>query len=75
MTTTVSDIEEVVKAVLFRNMELSNRISSLEAEKASIEAEKALLDAENKELRARLSRLESPEKDSHNSSIDRKSVV
>ena len=62
MTTTISDIEEVVKVVLFRNMELSNRISSLEAEKA-------LLDAENKELRARLYRLESPEKDSHNSSI------
>ena len=48
MTTTVSHIEEVVKTVLFRNMELSNRISSFEAEKASIEAEKALPDAENK---------------------------
>ena len=83
MKETVSDIDEVVKAVLFRNMEMGERISLLENEKASLEAEnsslvaaktsleseKASLEKENKELRARLSRLESPEKDSHNSSI------
>jgi Transposase and inactivated derivatives len=69
MNETVRDIEEVVKAVLFRNAELSNRISSLEAEKASLEVEKASLETENKALRLRLSGLESPEKDSHNSSI------
>ena len=51
----VKDIEEVIKVVLFRNKELSNRVSSLEAE--------------NAELRARLLQYEKPEKDSHNSSI------
>ena len=55
MIDTINDIEEVVKAVMFRNTELNNRVLFLEAE--------------NKELRARLSRFESPEKDSHNSSI------
>jgi transposase len=54
MKETVSDIEEVVKTVLFRNRELSKRVSELEAE--------------NAELRERLSRYEKPEKDSHNSS-------
>ena len=83
MIETVSDLDKVVKAVLFRNMEMSERISLLENEKAfleaeksslvaantSLESEKASLEKENKELRAQLSRLESPEKDSHNSSI------
>jgi Transposase and inactivated derivatives len=83
MNETISDIEEVVKTVLFRNAALSDRIStleaerlfletkklSLEAEKASLELENASLEAENKKLRAQLSRLVIPEKDSHNSSI------
>jgi transposase len=71
-----SDIEKVVKMVLFRNMELSNLVSSLEAEKASLEAEreslraeKASLEAENINLRKRLSCFERPAKDSHNSSV------
>ena len=55
MKETVTDIEEVVKTVLFRNKELSLRVSALEAE--------------NAELRERLSRYEKPAKDSHNSSI------
>ena len=55
MIDTINDIEEVVKAVMFRNAELNNRILFLEAE--------------NRELRARLSRIECPEKDSRNSSI------
>jgi len=55
MKEVVIDIEEVVKAVLFRNKELSNRIAALEAE--------------NADLRERLSRFEKPEKDSHNSHI------
>jgi transposase len=54
MKETVIDIEEVVKTVLFRNIELSKRVSELEAE--------------NAELRERLSHYEKPEKDSHNSS-------
>ena len=62
MNATVSEIEEIVKAALFRNAELSERVLSLESEKASLEAE-------IKELRSRLSRFEIPEKDSHNSSI------
>ena len=76
MTDTVRDIEEVVKKVLFQNMELSNRLlylenknASLEAEKTSLEAEKTSLEAEIKELKGRLFKQESPEKDSHNSSI------
>ena len=36
-----SDIEEVVKRVVLRNMELSNPVSFLEAEKTSLEMEKA----------------------------------
>ena len=50
-----SDIETEVRRILFRNVELSNRVSSLEAE--------------IKALHERLSRQERPEKDSHNSSI------
>ena len=55
MKETITDIEEVVKEVLFRNEELNRRVSALEAE--------------NAELRERLSRYEQPAKDSHNSSI------
>jgi len=55
MITPINDIEEVVKAVLFRNRELNHQVSELQAEVA--------------ELRERLSRYESPSKDSHNSSI------
>jgi transposase len=62
MIENVSDIEEVIKMVLFRNMELSNRVSSLEKEKESLEAENAA-------LRKQLSGFARPEKDSHNSSI------
>ena len=64
-----SDIEEVVKRVVLRNIELSNLVSFLEAEKASLEKEKASLVAENAELRKQLSRFERPAKDSHNSHI------
>jgi transposase len=69
MVEIVSDIDKVVKAVLFRNMEMSERISLLEAEKSSLVAANTSLEKEIKELRARLSLLESPEKDSYNSSI------
>ena len=55
MKETVIDIEEVIKTVLFRNRELSLRVSALEAE--------------NADLRERLLRYERPAKDSHNSSI------
>jgi len=51
----IKDIEEVVKTVMFRNRELSCRVSALETE--------------NAQLRERLSRYEKPAKDSHNSSI------
>ena len=64
-----SKIEEIVKRVVLRNIELSNRVSFLEAEKLSLESEKASLEAENAELRKKLSRFERPPKDSHNSSI------
>jgi transposase/regulator of replication initiation timing len=69
MIENISDIEEVVGMILFRYMELSNRVSSLEAENASLTAEKSSLETENAKLRAQLSRLENPQKDSHNSSI------
>jgi transposase/regulator of replication initiation timing len=69
MKTIVSDIEEVVKAVVFRNRELQEKISALEVLKVSLEAEKVILEAENAALRSRLSQLEAPKKDSHNSSI------
>jgi len=55
MQETVRDIEEVVRTVLFRNRELSRRVSELEAEVI--------------ELRKRLLCYEQPVKDSHNSSI------
>lgn len=48
-------MEEVVKAILYRNRELTRQVSALEAEIAS--------------LREQLSRYEAPRKDSHNSSI------
>ena len=69
MTENNNDIEEVVKRVVLRNIELSNLVSFLEAEKVSLEAEKASLEAENAELRKQLSRFGHPQKDSHNSSI------
>jgi len=62
MRETLNEIDEVIKAVLIRNVELSNRVSCLEMEKASLEAEIA-------KLREQLSGLELPPKDSHNSSI------
>jgi len=55
MSLAVSDIEEVFRSVVRRNIALSNRVSSLEAE--------------NVELRSRLSLYERPSKDSRNSSI------
>jgi transposase/regulator of replication initiation timing len=69
MTENVSDMEEIIRRVLFRNMELSSLVESLEKEKASLEELNASLEAENTALRKRLSCLESPPKDSHNSSI------
>ena len=65
----IIDIEEVVKRVVLRNIELGKLVSSLEAEKMSLETEKASLEAENTKLRKQLSRFERPSKDSHNSSI------
>jgi transposase len=62
MKETIIDIEEVVKVVLFRNKELSRRVSELEAERVALEAE-------NAKLRERLLHCEKPVKDSHNSSI------
>jgi transposase len=79
----LNDIDEVIKAVLIRNVELSNRVSCLEMEKASLEEEKvyletkkaslekekAFLEAEIAKLRNELSCYAVPQKDSHNSSI------
>ena len=62
MKETVNGIDEVIKAVLIRNVELSNHVSCLEMEIASLKDE-------NAKLREQLSCLEVPEKDSHNSSI------
>jgi transposase/regulator of replication initiation timing len=62
-------LDEVIKAVIIRNVELSNRVSHLESEKASLEKEKAILEAENAKLRKELSSFAVPQKDSHNSSI------
>jgi transposase len=69
MTTAVSDIEEIVKAVLFRNRELDERISVLETEKTQLEKEKVALEKENAALRKQLSSANLPVKDSRNSSI------
>ena len=69
MNTNVSDMEKVVRQVLFRNVELSKRVSSLEAKNTTLEVENVRLDTENRALRERLSRLERPAKDNHNSSI------
>lgn len=55
MSLAVRDINDVVKAILFRNAELSDRISELEVEVSF--------------LRAELSLYSIPKKDSHNSSI------
>ena len=55
MNSTIMDIEEVVRVVLYRNRELSLQVSVLEAEIT--------------DLRKQLSRYETPAKDSHNSSI------
>ena len=55
MSLAVNDITDVVKAILFRNAELSNRVSELETEVSM--------------LRAQLSLCHLPPKDSHNSSI------
>lgn len=55
MNDLVKDIDEVIKSILVRSVELSNLNKALESE--------------NAEFRARLSRYEHPEKDSHNSSI------
>ena len=52
MNETISDIEEVVKVVLFRNAALSDRISTLEAERLSLEAENASLELEKASLEA-----------------------
>ena len=65
----VNDIDEAIRAVLIRNVELSNRVSCLEMEKASLEKEKAFLESENAKLRKEISCLAVPHKDSHNSSI------
>ena len=63
------DIEQVVKRVLLRNIELSNLVSTLEAKNSTLEAENSTLEAENTLLRKRLSAFEVPLKGSHNSSI------
>jgi transposase len=70
------NIEEIIRKALFRNRELSDRVASLEKEKdaleeknAALEATKTSLETENASLKQRLSALESPPKDSHNSSI------
>jgi transposase len=55
MNSTIMNIEEVVRVVLYRNRELSLQVSVLEAEIT--------------DLRKQLSRYEAPAKDSHNSSI------
>jgi transposase len=64
----VIDIEEVVKAVLFRNEELNRRRAELEAENEGYKAEIAGYKSEVAALLERLSRDEQPVKDSHNSS-------
>ncbi|MDR0205985.1 MAG: DUF6444 domain-containing protein [Bacteroidales bacterium] len=76
MTENDIDMEEVVRRVISRNIELSSLVSFLEIEKASLvarngslETEKASLVAEIAELRKQLSRFEVPAKDSHNSHI------
>jgi transposase/regulator of replication initiation timing len=76
MFESINDIEHIVKTVLFRNRELSRRVTVLEKEKATLEsknatltAENTTLAAENTGLRERLSILEKPPKDSSNSSI------
>jgi len=54
----VIDIEQVVKRVLFRNVELSNLVSTLEAERQSLEAKNASLEAEKQSLEAKNASLE-----------------
>ena len=65
----VIDIEQVVKRVLFHNVELSNLVSTLEAGKQSLEARNFSLEAENATHQKRLSQFEIPQKAGHNSSI------
>jgi len=74
MKETVRDIEKIAKAVIIRKMNdrislLENEKASLEAKKSSHEREKASLEMESKGFQARLSRVESPGKDIHNSSL------
>jgi transposase len=83
MIENLCDMEEIVRMVVLRNIELSKLVSTLEAENASLEVKKTLLETKNTsletknasleakiaELRKQLSRFERPQKDSHNSSI------
>lgn len=62
MNTMINDIDEVVRAVLFRNKELSLQVSASETKIAELETEIT-------ELKKQLSRYETPTKDSRNSSI------
>jgi len=50
MREALKDIDEVIKAVLIRNVELSNRVFCLEMEKASLENEKVSLENEKASL-------------------------
>ena len=75
MIETITDIEEVVRVVMFRNKELSNQVFELAAENTSLAAENTSLAAENvkltaevKKLSERLLQYDKPLKDSHNSS-------
>jgi hypothetical protein len=52
MTENISDMEEVVRMVVLRNIELSKLVSSLEAKNAAIEVERASLKAEKASLEA-----------------------
>ena len=74
MKKTVRDIEKVIKTVIIRIMSncislLENEKASLKAKKSSHEREKASLEIGIKVPQARLSSVESPDKDIHNSSL------
>lgn len=76
MKDTINDMEEVVKSILLRNAklsqqntELSHQNTELSQHNAELGQRVSALESENEKLRAQLSRVQSPVKDSRNSSI------
>jgi len=65
----ITDIRYLVNSLLEKINQLEHKIKLLETENAHLRFKQHRTDLENNRLRERLSRCESPKKDSHNSHI------